>query len=838
MNYIRNFQDVGMDDVGLVGGKNASLGEMIQAFKKDDIPIPEGFVITSEAFTELMNEGKLTSFYDELDALDTSDVTALRILGEKIRAAVIAAGIPETVKTSIEKSYEELCRKHDQREVAVSVRSSATAEDLPGASFAGQQETFLNVRGKNELLNSCLKCFASLFTDRAISYRVENGFDHRKVKLSIGIQEMVRSDLASSGVIFTLDTESGARNVILISSSYGLGENIVAGKVNPDEFLVSKPLLGKVAMPILSRKLGDKQMELVYDEEGKGRTKNIETPPEKRARFSLGDSDVITLARWAKKIEAYYTQKNHAETPMDIEWARDGETGKLYILQARPETVHAEKKHMTEVMSLKKRSHILLRGRAVGQKIGSGKVRIIRDTSDLNAFEEGEVLVAQMTDPDWEPVMRKASAIITDRGGRTCHAAIVGREQGVPCVVGTGTGTQDLESGREVTVSCAEGDEALVYEGVLPYETKEILWDEIGSTRTKIMVNLANPDEALKVAQYPVDGVGLVRLEFIIADLVKVHPMALLHPEKVTEEEQKKIHSLARGFEQNLPEYFVKKLAEGISTIAGAFYPRPVIVRFSDFKTNEYAHLIGGKAFEPVEENPMIGFRGASRYYHELYSEGFGLECRAIRYVRNDMGLTNVKVMVPFCRTAREGELVIQEMASHHLKKGDNGLEVYVMCELPSNVLDLEAFAGVFDGFSIGSNDLTQMTLGVDRDSALVSSLFDERDPAAMKMLDLAVTGARNYRKPVGICGQAPSDYPEICRFLVEKGIDSISLLPDSVFQARKIIADAEKDLKPASVKRSLPGKYAGGVSRNDRHLLGRIPKRNGKDDINRVGNV
>ena len=796
MSYIRRFSEISMKDLSLVGGKNASIGEMYQALRPKGVRIPEGFVITADAFSALFETSDLSTLvYEKLDQLNSSDIGSLEKVGSQIRELIRARGLPVEVKTDIRNAYTELCQLVGVEDLDVAVRSSATAEDLPGASFAGQQETFLNVTGGDALIEACLHCFASLFTNRAISYRETKGFDHRKVRLSIGVQRMVRSDEASSGVIFTLDTETGSRNVILITSAYGLGENIVGGRVDPDEFVVLKPVLESAKVPIIRRKLGSKQLRMVYASHGTRRTKNVDVSLEDQKKFSLSDEDVVELARWSMLIENYYSKLNSVETPMDIEWAKDGVDGDLFILQARPETVHSAISELeVEVMSLKKRSAVILKGRAVGSKIGAGPVRIIKNVSELKDFQEGEVLVTDMTDPDWEPVMKKASAVITNRGGRTCHAAIVSREHGVPCLVGTGNGTSILRNGQEVTISCAEGEEGIVMEGRLPFMSVKKSTESLSHLHTKIMVNVGNPEQALKASMLPVDGVGLARLEFIIAEHVKVHPMALIHPERVKDEYQlREIQQLLQGYEKDPEEYFVQKLAEGIAMIAGAFFPRPVIVRLSDFKTNEYAHLLGGTPFEPWEENPMIGFRGAVRYYNDAYREGFALECRALKFVREEMGLTNVKIMVPFCRTATEGDRVIEEMRKNGLTQGENGLEIYVMCELPSNVMDLRSFARIFDGFSIGSNDLTQMTLGVDRDSELISSLFDERNPAVLRMLTLAIDGARQSGKHVGICGQAPSDYPGIASFLVEHGIDSISLSPDSVLKTIPIIGDAEK---------------------------------------------
>lgn len=789
MKYVARFNEIGIHDIALVGGKNASLGEMYQALRPKGVNIPEGFIITADGFSKLIEDKKLSEIiYSKLDALDPKNISELSKTGREIRELIRASGLPSELSTDIRNAYAELCQLVGIDDVDVAVRSSATAEDLPEASFAGQQETFLNVQGAEAVLQASLNCFASLFTDRAISYRSSHGFDHRKVKLSVGVQQMIHSDRASSGIMFTLDTETGSRNVILINSAYGLGENIVGGRVDPDEFLVSKPLLEKAPLPILRKKLGSKQVRMVYSTHGTRTTKNVEVSKMDREKFSIINDEILQLAKWGVLIEEHYKK------PMDIEWAKDGVTGELYILQARPETVHSiQKDEEAEVMKLDQRSQIILKGSAVGSKIGAGPVRVITDVSELKDFKEGEVLVADMTDPDWEPVMKKAAAIITNRGGRTCHAAIVSREHGVPCVVGTGNATSILSTGQLITVSCAEGEEGLVMEGKLPFSTEKVEWKNSPRPNTKIMVNVGNPDQALKASLLPVDGVGLARLEFIIAEHVKIHPMALVHMDQVRDKNAlRDILELIHGYESDPTEYFVQKLAEGIAMIAGAFYPRPVIVRLSDFKTNEYAHLIGGEHFEPREENPMIGFRGASRYYDLKYREGFALECRALKYVREEVGLTNVKIMIPFCRTVKEGEKVIEEMRKNDLIHQENGLEIYVMCELPSNVMEMTAFAQVFDGFSIGSNDLTQMTLGVDRDSETISHLFDERDPASLKMLGMAIDGAKKTGKHIGICGQAPSDYPEITTFLIDRGIDSISLSPDSVLKSLKTIKTAE----------------------------------------------
>lgn len=792
--YSKWFKDVSLKDIPLVGGKNASLGEMFQALTPQGIQIPQGFIVTADAFTALIQANKLEEkIYSLLSKLNSQDTKELAKVGLKIRSLIRSADLPEDIQDEIRKNYHVLSRLAGVEELDVAVRSSATAEDLPGASFAGQQETFLNVRGDVDLISACRNCFASLFTDRAISYRVANGFEHSKVKLSIGIQEMVRSDLASSGVIFTLDTESGARNVILINSSYGLGENIVGGRVDPDEFVIQKSLLEKAERPILRRKVGSKQLRMVYSGHGSRSTKNIEVSKADQRKLSINDDDVMTLAKWSLEIEKYYSKLNQHETPMDIEWAKDGRTGNLFILQARPETVHSKKtKIEASTYVLNKRSKVLLSGRAVGMKIGAGPVKIIRDVSELQTFKEGDVLVADMTDPDWEPIMKKASAIVTNRGGRTCHAAIISREHGVPCIVGTEFGTEVLQDNQAITVSCAEGDEGKVYEGALPFKVEKLGWSKLKKTKTKIMVNVGNPAQALSASLLPVNGVGLVRIEFIITESIRIHPMALAHFDKLNDSSLRE--QILEVIGDNEPEeYFIDKLGEGVGMIAGAFYPRPVIVRFSDFKTNEYSSLLGGNLFETAEENPMIGFRGASRYYDDLYRDGFALECKAIKKLREVTGLTNIKVMIPFCRSPEEGKKVIDEMRKNGLVQGDSGLEVYVMSEIPTNVLRADEFAKYFDGFSIGSNDLTQMVLGVDRDSSKISRLFNERDPAVLKMLRMAIREARKAGRHIGICGQAPSDYPEISELLVKEGIYSISVTTDAVFKTIQVVSEAEK---------------------------------------------
>lgn len=795
-HFIKDLDTITIKDIPSVGGKTASLGEMTRELSPEGINIPPGFAITADAYDEIISHGQLAEKIDQLlSSLDTKDVAALSQAGRSIRSMIKEVNFPEALEHEIRAAYQKLNELTGTKDCDVAVRSSATAEDLPDASFAGQQETFLNIRGEENLLRACSQCFASLFTDRAISYRVNKGFKHSDVKLSICIQQMIRSDLASSGVIFTLEPESGATNVILITSAYGLGENIVGGKVDPDEFLVQKDLIGRSRLPIIRRKIGAKQMRLTYDSSGTQTTKNIEVLEVERTRPSLSDQEILQLAKWSRIIENHYSSLHKKYMPMDIEWAKDGRSGKLFILQARPETVHgSHKSSFSESYRLLQKSRILLKGRAVGSKIGTGRVKIINNVGELSKFQPGEVLVTDMTDPDWEPVMKRAGAIITNRGGRTCHAAIISREHGVPCLVGTGTATETLKDNQEVTISCAQGDEGYVYEGILKFSKENIDYVKLENTKTKVMVNLGNPNEAFQTSMLPVSGVGLARMEFIIND-IKIHPMALINLEKLDDLETKNAILKTIGNYADRPtRYFVDKLAEGVAIIAGAFYPRPVIVRFSDFKTNEYAHLMGGKSFEPQEDNPMIGFRGASRYYHQNYREGFALECQAIKLVREEMGLTNVKVMVPFCRTPQEGKAVLNEMARNKLIRGQDGLEVYVMAELPSNVLSAAQFAEYFDGFSIGSNDLTQMILGVDRDSEILEGLFDERDPAVLKMLTMVIQEAKKAEVPIGICGQAPSDYPEMTKFLVDRGIDSISVTSDVALKTLKIVSDAEQE--------------------------------------------
>ncbi|MBI4439981.1 phosphoenolpyruvate synthase [Candidatus Woesearchaeota archaeon] len=793
--FILWFDELSIEDIPLVGGKNASLGEMYSNLRKKGVSIPNGFAITSTAYRFFIAKANLRgSIAKILSNLDTKDINGLAEKGDRIRSLIRHAELPSELKVAIAKAYQRLCKEYGEN-CDVAVRSSATAEDLPDASFAGQQETFLNIRGEHALMEACKKCFASLFTNRAISYRHDKGFDNLKVYLSIGIQKMVRSDLACSGVTFSIDTESGFKDVVFTTAIYGLGENIVQGAVNPDEYYVFKPTLSS-KKPILSKKIGDKKIKMVYSHDSSKTTKNIPTPINQRNSFVLSDDEIITLAKWACIIEDYYSKKAGKFKPMDIEWAKDGKLNRLFIVQARPETVQSQKdRSVLEEYVLKKRSDVLAVGKSVGAKIGAGKAHIIHSVSDIAKFKSGEVLITDMTDPDWEPVMKIASAIVTNRGGRTCHAAIVSRELGVPCIVGTSNATEKVKQGNEVTVSCAEGEDGYVYRGILPFEVRKTNISSLKRPKTKIMMNVGNPEDAFSHSFIPNDGVGLAREEFIITDYVKIHPMALLHFSKIKDREVKnQIESLTHGYKDKV-QFFVEKLAYGIAMIGAAFYPNDVIVRFSDFKTNEYANLIGGKDFEPKEENPMIGWRGASRYYSQ-YEPAFGLECRSIRKVREEMGLVNVKVMVPFCRTPEEGKNVLATMKKYGLERGKNGLEVYVMCEIPSNILLADEFSEIFDGFSIGSNDLTQLTLGLDRDSALVSHLYDERSGAVKKLIGLVIRKAKERKRKIGICGQAPSDFPEFADFLVKMGIDSISLNPDTVVKTTARILELEKKLK------------------------------------------
>ena len=778
------FDQVGIKDIPLVGGKNASLGEMMQQLTPKGINIPNGFATTAYTYRYFIETAGLEAQLRQLFTdLDVEDVKNLQQRGKKARALIMNTPFPVELERAIAISYETLCYLYGE-DIDVAVRSSATAEDLPDASFAGQQETYLNIHGIKSVLKAVHKCFASIFTDRAISYRTTRNYDHFDVALSVGIQKMVRSDQATSGVMFSIDTETGFQNAALITAAYGLGENIVQGAVNPDEYLVFKPRLREGFSSIINKRLGTKAVQMVYD--GGKSTKNIPVPEGKQRQFALSDDEILQLAQWAVIIEDHYSQVQGGYTPMDIEWAKDGKNDTLYIVQARPETVQSQKSsNVIHTYHLREQGKVLVTGRAVGQIIAQGHVHVILDTDKIADFQSGEVLVTNKTDPDWEPIMKKASAIVTNQGGRTCHAAIIAREMGIPAIVGCENGTQVLENGQAVTVSCAEGEVGMVYDGLLPFGDIETVLDDLPETRTRILMNVGNPEEVFRLSAIPVDGVGLARLEFVIANHIGVHPLALLNfDELVNEVEKAKIAELTWGYERKA-DFFIDRLAYGMGSIAAAFYPKPVIVRMSDFKSNEYANLLGGKQFEPNEENPMIGWRGASRYYHPKYREAFGLECVALKRVRDEMGLANVIPMIPFCRTPEEGRKVLGEMSKYGLERGQGGLQVYVMCELPSNVILMEQFAEVFDGFSIGSNDLTQLVLGLDRDSALVAEVFDERHDAVGKMIEKAITMAHDCGRKIGICGQAPSDYPEFAQFLVDLGIDSISLNPDSVLNTR-----------------------------------------------------
>lgn len=792
--FVLKFEQVGLSDIPLVGGKNASLGEMIQQLTSKGVNVPNGFATTAYAYRYFIETAGLEEKLRLLFAdLDVEDMNSLRQVGKQARLLMMQTPFPQDLQDAIAAGYIELCQQYGA-DTDVAVRSSATAEDLPDASFAGQQETYLNVHGLQGVLESCHKCFASIFTDRAISYRTIKGFDHFEVALSVGVQKMVRSDLAASGVMFSIDTETGFKDAVFITSAYGLGENVVQGAVNPDEFFVFKPTLKQGYKPIVKQRVGTKEIKMIYDVGGSKLTRNVPVPDSERDKYSVTDEEVLQLARWACIIEDHYTQIRGSYSPMDIEWAKDGLTEQLFIVQARPETVQSQKSgNILKSYSMTEKGKVLVLGRAVGEMVGQGTARVIMDVHRIDEFKAGEVLVTNRTDPDWEPIMKKASAIVTNQGGRTCHAAIIARELGIPAIVGCGDATEKLQTGQEVTISCCEGEDGKVYEGLLPFEIKEVALDNLPRTRTQILMNVGNPDEAFSLSAIPNDGVGLARLEFIIANQIQAHPLALIHYKELKDELAKyKIADITKQYDDK-PEFFVDKLAQGVGAIAAAFYPKPVIVRMSDFKSNEYANLLGGREFEPHEENPMIGWRGASRYYDEKYREGYALECKAMKRVRDDMGLTNVILMIPFCRTPNEGRRVLAEMERNGLKRGVNGLQVYVMCEIPSNVVLADEFAEVFDGFSIGSNDLTQLTLGLDRDSALVAHLFDERNTAVKRLVGDVIRTAKEKGRKIGICGQAPSDYPEFARFLVEQGIHSISLNPDSVLKTILEIAEAEK---------------------------------------------
>jgi len=792
-DYVRWFEDVGMDDIQEVGGKNAALGAMIQELQDEGIRVPEGFATSSQVYWEVIRQNSLDDFITaRLDDLQQGR-KKLSEVGRAIRNRILQASWPQEIARAIREAYQQLCKRYGTDAVDVAVRSSATAEDLPDASFAGQQETFLNITGEEQLLEAVRKCFASLFTDRAISYRQEKGFDHLKVALSAGVQKMVRSDLAGSGVMFSIDTETGFPHTVIINAAWGLGENVVQGTVTPDEYRVFKPLLKKTDLkPIVEKNLGAKERKLVYAEGGTKSTKNVVTSSEEKFSFVLSDDEILQLARWAKVIEEHY------DRPMDMEWAKDGESGRLFMVQARPETVQSLKGAATiRHYTLKQSGDVLVSGLSIGDAIASGRVCRVKSAADIETFHEGDILVTEMTDPDWVPIMKKAVGIVTDHGGRTCHAAIVSRELGIPAIVGTARSTQFLQDGQEVTMSCAEGEEGLVYDGILDFEVSDISLEDIPETETRIMMNIASPTAAYNWWRLPCQGIGLARMEFIINNVIKIHPMALLRFDSLQDREARNHIDLLTTKYDDKSEYFVHHLAMGIAKIAASQYPEPVIVRMSDFKTNEYANLIGGREFEPHESNPMIGFRGASRYYSQEYREGFALECSAIKRVRDEIGLANVVIMIPFCRTLEEADRVLEVLADNGLKQGENGLEVYVMCEIPSNIVLAEEFAARFDGFSIGSNDLTQLVLGVDRDSGQLRHLFDERNDAVKRMIEDLLTRLKKSSPDckVGICGQAPSDYPEFAEFLVRAGIDSISLNPDSVLHVKQRVFDVEKGM-------------------------------------------
>ena len=790
-SHIRWFNELTINDIPLVGGKNASLGEMYRELAGQGVIVPNGFAITAEAYRYILDQaGAWPRLHELLDHVDPDDVADLARRAQQARDLVYAAPLPDDLQQQILAAFAQLQQEYGE-ELTVAVRSSATAEDLPTASFAGQQDTYLNIRGGQSLLDACKRCFASLFTDRAIHYRMDQGFDHFKIALSIGVMKMVRSDLAASGVMFSLDTESGFKDAVFITAAYGLGENVVQGAVDPDEFYVHKPTFEQGYRAVLRRTLGAKKIKMVYSD---GRTRepirNVATSNSERSQFCIADDDVLMLADYALKIERHYGR------PMDMEWAKDGLDGRLYIVQARPETVASQRAgNVLEQYQLKQMGEVLAKGHAVGSKIAVGHARVIDHVAKLSTFKPGEVLVADMTTPDWEPVMKMAAAIVTNRGGRTCHAAIIARELGVPAVIGCEDATDLIESGSLVTVSCSEGDAGKVYRGRVDFDVIRTDLAQMRRPKTKIMLNLGNPELAFKHSFLPNDGVGLARMEFIITEYIKAHPMALIHPEKVDDAEVlEQLRALTEGYEKP-EEFFIQRLAEGVGTIAAAFYPKPVIVRMSDFKTNEYATLLGGRGFERDEANPMIGFRGASRYVHPAYAEGFALECAAMKRVRETMGLTNVVLMIPFCRRVEEAVKVLDYMAQCGLKRGENGLEIYVMCEIPNNVIRIDAFSELFDGFSIGSNDLTQLTLGVDRDSEIVAEDFDERDPGVKAMIKMAVDGARRNGRHSGLCGQAPSDYPEMAEYLVEIGIDSMSLNPDTVLKTTQRVLELEERL-------------------------------------------
>ena len=794
--FILWFNELSIDDVPIVGGKNASLGEMYRQLHTKGVAVPNGFAITAYAYDYLLDKADVRlKIRQALKGLNTHNMKNLSDRGAAVREIIRHAEFPAELIKAIAEAYAKLSKEYGPN-TDVAVRSSATAEDLPDASFAGQQETYLNIVGVNQLIDACKKCFASLFTNRAISYRHDKKFDHFSVKLSIGVQKMVRSDMASSGVMFSIDTESGFSNAVFLTAAYGLGENVVQGAVNPDEYYIFKPTLHGSYRPIISKSVGSKKIKMVYAHDGHKTTKNIPVPQQDRDRFVLSDDEILTLAKWACIIEQHYSRRRGKFTPMDMEWAKDGKTNRLFIVQARPETVISQKDFSCiEQYKMKAKGAVLVKGKSVGAKIGRGLANVIMNVHDIAKFKQGQVLVTDMTDPDWEPIMKIASAIVTNRGGRTCHAAIISRELGIPCVVGTSDGASKIKSGQGITVDCSQGEEGFVYKGLLDFRIEKIDLHTIPKTHTKIMMNLGTPDQAFASSFLPNHGVGLAREEFIINSHIKIHPLALINFSSIKDKKVKaEIEQITHGYKDK-KQFFIDKLAEGVAMIGAAFYPKDVIVRLSDFKSNEYANLIGGREYEPIEDNPMIGWRGASRYYSPKYRAAFALECMALKKVRELFGLKNVKVMIPFCRTVDEGKKVIAEMNKNGLKKGVHGLEVYVMCEIPSNVILADQFCEIFDGFSIGSNDLTQLTLGLDRDSELVSSIYDERNDAVKRLIETVIKVAKHHHRKIGICGQAPSDFPDFAEFLVECGIDSISLNPDTVVSTMVRIAKKEKQL-------------------------------------------
>ncbi|MDP6600392.1 MAG: phosphoenolpyruvate synthase [Candidatus Woesearchaeota archaeon] len=795
--FILWFRDLTINDVPLVGGKNASLGEMYRTLTKKGVNIPNGFAVTAYAYKYFLKKAKIQNKIRQiLSDLDTHNIRNLAEKGRNVRKTILEAELPEELKDAIAKAYKNLCKRYG-RNADVAVRSSATAEDLPGASFAGQQETYLNIKGEKSLLEACKKCFASLFTNRAISYRTDRGFDHFNVSLSIGVQKMVRSDLASSGVMFSIDTETGFKDAVLIEGAYGLGENVVQGNVNPDQFYVFKPTLKKGFKPIISKKLGSKNIKMIYHKTGKATTKNIKVQENYKIKFCLNNDEILKLAKWAIAIEDHYSKKAKKFKPMDMEWAKDGRTKQLFIVQARPETVQSQKDmNVLEDYTLKEKGKVIATGLSVGTKIASGKAHVIKNVSDIKSFKPGHILVTEKTDPDWEPIMKVASAIVTNRGGRTAHAAIVARELGIPAIVGTSNGTELIKTGTDITINCAEGEVGKIYKNILKFNINKINLKKIRKPKTKIMMNVGNPDQAFEFSFIPNDGVGLAREEFIISSYIKIHPLALLHYDKLKDKKAKNIIRKSTQAYENKVDCFIEKLAEGVAMIGAAFYPKDVIVRMSDFKSNEYANLVGGSEFEPKEDNPMLGWRGASRYYTGNYRKAFGLECMAMKKARDEMGLTNIKLMIPFCRTVEEGKLVIKEMRKYGLIQGKNKLQIYMMCEIPSNVILADDFAKIFDGFSIGSNDLTQLILGLDRDSEIISRLYDERNPAVKDRIADVIKKARKNKIKIGICGQGPSDHADFAQFLVKCGIDSISLNPDTVLKTTIAIVNEEKKLK------------------------------------------